>query len=209
MALTITSYLPPLCHRRCPPTITTTIHTTLTVKKITKSTLLARVIIWLFTVCFCCNPDSTLISTKDLDSPSSVEPSLAHVHSHSMNMQSVLLHVAGDALASIAVIVSALVIKFATLWENRYLMDPILSLTITVIIVYSTIPLVRKSSLVLLQSVPARIPIDRIRQDILNVFISFWLFLFWSVFCFFNDLFALCWMIMNQSTLWIDWLFTF
>ncbi|KAI9226915.1 MAG: zinc/cadmium resistance protein [Piptocephalis tieghemiana] len=95
-----------------------------------------------------------------------------HHHSHGrekkgmLNMHGVFLHVLGDALGSVAVIVSALIIWLGT-FSWRFYMDPIISILITTMIVTMTIPLVRSASLILLQGVPSGIPIDEVREEIL------------------------------------------
>ena len=70
-----------------------------------------------------------------------------------MNMEGVFLHVLGDALGNIGVIITALVI-WKTDYSWRFLADPITSLFITLIILNSALPLVRKALRILLQSAP-------------------------------------------------------
>jgi zinc transporter 1 len=65
----------------------------------------------------------------------------SHGHSHgSMNMRALMLHVMGDALGNIGVIVTGLVI-WLTNWSGRFYLDPAVSLVITVIIFTSALPL--------------------------------------------------------------------
>ncbi|KAF8622902.1 hypothetical protein AX15_006665 [Amanita polypyramis BW_CC] len=97
-------------------------------------------------------------------------PVATHGHSHagSMNMRALVLHVLGDALGNVGVIVSGLII-WLTAWPHRYYSDPIISLVITVIIFSSALPLVRSTSFILLQGVPHTVSLDQVRQSILNV----------------------------------------
>ncbi|KAJ9633293.1 Zinc resistance conferring protein [Knufia peltigerae] len=89
-----------------------------------------------------------------------------HGHSHGdLNMRGVFLHVLGDALGNIGVIASALIIWLTT-FPARYYFDPGISLVITVIILYSAIPLCKAASRILLQAVPVGISIDEITSDI-------------------------------------------
>ncbi|KAJ3122532.1 hypothetical protein HK098_002758 [Nowakowskiella sp. JEL0407] len=90
-----------------------------------------------------------------------------HGHSHgSMNMRGIFLHVLGDALGSVGVIISALTVWFASgTW--KYYMDPICSVVLTIIIVTSTVPLVKGASLIFLQAVPDSVNIERLRRAIL------------------------------------------
>jgi zinc transporter 1 len=57
-----------------------------------------------------------------------------------MNMRALMLHVMGDALGNIGVIVTGLVI-WLTNWSGRFYLDPAVSLIITVIIFTSALPL--------------------------------------------------------------------
>ncbi|KAL4781345.1 cation efflux protein [Aspergillus varians] len=86
-------------------------------------------------------------------------------HSHDLNMRGVFLHVMGDALGNIGVILSALVI-WLTDYEWRFYVDPGISLVITVIILASAIPLCKAASRILLQAVPHGVSIDHITEDI-------------------------------------------
>ncbi|EAW19020.1 cation diffusion facilitator family transporter [Aspergillus fischeri NRRL 181] len=88
-----------------------------------------------------------------------------HGHGHDLNMRGVFLHVMGDALGNIGVIVSALII-WLTDYSWRFYVDPGISLVITVIILASAIPLCKAASRILLQAVPAGLSIDHIKEDI-------------------------------------------
>jgi len=89
-----------------------------------------------------------------------------HGHSHGdLNMRGVFLHVLGDALGNIGVIVTALIIWLSS-FPGRYYFDPAVSLIITVIILCSAIPLCKAASRILLQAVPMGMSIDEIRADI-------------------------------------------
>ncbi|CCE64568.1 hypothetical protein TPHA_0I00620 [Tetrapisispora phaffii CBS 4417] len=90
-------------------------------------------------------------------------------HSHgSMNMQGVFLHVLGDALGNIGVIVAALFI-WKTDYSWRFYADPLVSLVITVIIFSSAMPLSRKASKILLQATPSTIASQSVQTDILAI----------------------------------------
>lgn len=89
-----------------------------------------------------------------------------HGHSHGdMGMNAMVLHVIGDALGNIGVIVTALIIWLTDL-PGKYYADPAVSLFITAIILKTAIPLTRATSKVLLQATPEHISINEIRQDI-------------------------------------------
>lgn len=93
------------------------------------------------------------------------KPKENNKHGHDLNMRGVFLHVMGDALGNIGVIVSALII-WLTDYEWRFYVDPGISLVITVIILASAIPLCKAASRILLQAVPPGMSIDHIKEDI-------------------------------------------
>lgn len=85
-----------------------------------------------------------------------------HNHSHNsthMNMRGAFLHVLSDALGSIIVVISALVV-WKTEWKYRYYMDPALSILLVILILNSVWPLLRESALILLQTVPTHIQVS-------------------------------------------------
>ncbi|KAK8927566.1 Cobalt uptake protein COT1 [Metarhizium anisopliae] len=87
-------------------------------------------------------------------------------HNHAdMGMNAMMLHVLGDALGNVGVIITALVI-WLTDWPGKLYCDPAVSLLITAIILKTSIPLTRATARVLLQATPENICIQDIRQDI-------------------------------------------
>ncbi|KDN47764.1 cation efflux protein [Tilletiaria anomala UBC 951] len=97
----------------------------------------------------------------------------SHRHGHgaqdgSMNMQGVFLHVLGDALGNVGVIGAGIIIlKASGTW--RFYMDPLISFIITIIIFHSALPLVKSASFILLQGVPPTVPLETVKQSMLNV----------------------------------------
>ncbi|KAK8805498.1 hypothetical protein WA158_002154 [Blastocystis sp. Blastoise] len=74
----------------------------------------------------------------------------AHDHGHNDNMHGVFLHVLADTLGSVGVILSSYLVQYF----NYTLADPIVAFIISVLILMSVIPLVKNSSLLLLQRTP-------------------------------------------------------
>ncbi|KAK2063451.1 cation diffusion facilitator family transporter [Colletotrichum caudatum] len=92
-----------------------------------------------------------------------------HGHNHAdMGMNAMVLHVIGDALGNVGVIVTALII-WLTDWPGRFYADPAVSLFITIIILKSAIPLTKATSKVLLQATPDNIDLQEVREDIQNL----------------------------------------
>lgn len=76
----------------------------------------------------------------------------------SLNRSAALLHVAGDALGSVAALTAGLVIIF-TGWTP---IDPILSVVISLLILVSTLNLLRQSLHVLMEGVPSHIELNTV-----------------------------------------------
>ncbi|MGI5459711.1 cation diffusion facilitator family transporter [Streptomyces sp. CA-249302] len=90
---------------------------------------------------------------------------LVRGQSESLNVRGAFLEVAADALGSLAVIVSALVI-LATGWQAA---DPIASLVIGLMIVPRTLKLLRETLDVLLEAAPRDVDMAEVRAHILDL----------------------------------------
>ena len=93
------------------------------------------------------------------------QPKKSAKDSGNLNIRGVFLHVIGDALGNVGVMVSAVIIRFWTSPLSLYA-DPAISLVITCIILASAIPLCKAASRILLQAVPAGMDVDDIKEDI-------------------------------------------
>jgi len=82
---------------------------------------------------------------------------LSQTHGN-INARGALLHVVGDILGSIAAIVAGAVVAF-TGWTP---VDPILSIVVALLILRSTVALLRESGGVLMERVPAHLSYERI-----------------------------------------------
>jgi solute carrier family 30 (zinc transporter), member 1 len=83
-------------------------------------------------------------------------------------MLGVLIHVIGDAINNVGVIISALVIWKAK-YEGRFYADPGVSMGIAIMILLSSLPLVKKSGTILLQSAPQGVNHDDVKHDLEKV----------------------------------------
>jgi cobalt-zinc-cadmium efflux system protein len=91
---------------------------------------------------------------------------LALVRGHSdLNLRSILVHNFGDALSNVAIIVGAIVIGY-TGW---HWIDPILGLAIGLLVLWSSIGILRASAHVLLEGRPKEIRIEEVAHAILRV----------------------------------------
>lgn len=103
----------------------------------------------------------TLVAILGLAANIAVAFILSH-DSVSLNTKAAMLHVIGDLLGSVAALVSGIVIVF-TGWMP---IDPILSLAISLLILYSTFNVLKASIRVIMEGVPDHVRLDLIRKTI-------------------------------------------
>ena len=109
----------------------------------------------------------------DIESVPAASAHASHMHiiakpsKHGMDLgiMGVLIHVLGDAINNIGVIISALII-WLTKSPGRFYADPAVSMWIAIMILISAIPLTKRSGKILLQSVPLGVNIDDIKHDL-------------------------------------------
>lgn len=86
-------------------------------------------------------------------------------HAHDLNMRGAWLHVMGDALGSVAAIgAGVLILAFNWLWA-----DAVVSVLISLIIIYGAWKLIRESVNVLLEGTPSHINLTAVEQSILKL----------------------------------------
>ncbi len=84
---------------------------------------------------------------------------------HDLNIKGAYLHILGDTLSSIVVIFGA----FWMIFTNQYLVDPILSIIIALVIILSSAKLLKDSLYILLESAPKGVNLDQVVKEILRV----------------------------------------
>jgi cobalt-zinc-cadmium efflux system protein len=86
-------------------------------------------------------------------------------HHHNLNLRGAFLHVVSDALGSLGAIAAG-VVMLTTGW---YIADPLISIVIAVLILFSSWHLVKESLSILMQSVPKGIRLQEVQQTIESV----------------------------------------
>ena len=80
-----------------------------------------------------------------------------------MNVNAAYLHVLGDMLMSVGVIIAATIIYFdAELWW----MDPVCTYLFSIIVIFTTIPIVKSCIHIMMEGAPRQVSIEELRQDI-------------------------------------------
>lgn len=98
-------------------------------------------------------------SPNDQKSPEEGSERKVEKKSEALNIRGVLLHVMGDALGSVVVVVAATIFHVLPLGPNapcnwQCYIDPSLTIIMVVIILSSAFPLIKETSIILLQMVP-------------------------------------------------------
>jgi len=88
-----------------------------------------------------------------------------HGHGGSLNMRGAYLHVLGDLLSSVAVVAGGVFMAFT----GTYVVDPILSVLIGLIIIVSAYRLLRESVDVLLEAIPSGMKLEEVGTAIAQV----------------------------------------
>lgn len=77
-----------------------------------------------------------------------------------INIRGAFLHMAADAVVSIAVVFAGLVI----LWTGRQWVDPVMSLAVAIVILWGSVGLLKESMWMSLAGVPSGIDVDRVER---------------------------------------------
>nr|XP_019046741.1 hypothetical protein I302_05495 [Kwoniella bestiolae CBS 10118]OCF25671.1 hypothetical protein I302_05495 [Kwoniella bestiolae CBS 10118] len=85
-----------------------------------------------------------------------------------LGLLGVLVHLLGDAINNIGVIIAA-AIMWKTSSPHRFYADPAVSLIISLLIFLGAIPLAKRSSRVLLEAAPKNINPDLVREDLMTI----------------------------------------
>jgi Co/Zn/Cd efflux system component len=92
-------------------------------------------------------------------------------HRMEFGMMGVLLHVLGDVLNNMGVIIAGVII-WKTNLPGKYYADPAVSMAISIMIFLSSLPLVKRTGHILLQSPPVGLDVEDIKHDLEKVSVS-------------------------------------
>lgn len=87
---------------------------------------------------------------------------LAAVSAHDLNIRSAFLHEIGDMISSIAVVAAGIIIFYT----KNYILDPVISFFICILIVIWAVKLIIESANILLEATPKHLDIDEVIEVI-------------------------------------------
>ncbi|KAF9157520.1 hypothetical protein DFQ26_008655 [Actinomortierella ambigua] len=92
-------------------------------------------------------------------------PQVAHKHTN-LNITAATLHVLGDLLSSIGVLISSLLITFFPAWT---ILDPICTFVFSILVILTTIGVFKRSVAILMERVPNHLSVEETREAIRTV----------------------------------------
>lgn len=87
-------------------------------------------------------------------------------HNNNLNVKSVFYHMIGDAASSIGIVIASIII----LYTNFNILDPIVSIGISMVILYWAWSVLKESTRILLEMAPKGLNVDTINDDLKNNF---------------------------------------
>jgi cobalt-zinc-cadmium efflux system protein len=90
---------------------------------------------------------------------------LLHDSGHNLNVRGAFLHLVGDTVSSVGVILSGLIIAFTGWW----VIDPLVSIGIACVIIVGAVRLIDESVDILLEGTPRHIDMDKVMAEISGV----------------------------------------
>lgn len=91
---------------------------------------------------------------------------IEHMKKENINVKAAVIHILGDLLSSVGVVIAATVIYFDS---SKAFIDPICTFIFAIIVLFTTIDLFKQSLSVIMESTPEHIDSDEVIKDILNI----------------------------------------
>ncbi|XP_069622158.1 probable proton-coupled zinc antiporter SLC30A4 [Ranitomeya imitator] len=99
--------------------------------------------------------------------PPSTGHSHGHGHSHgSLAVRAAFVHALGDLAQSVGVLIAAYIIRFKPEYK---IADPICTYVFSVLVLFTTVRLVRDTVLIILEGVPKHLNVDQIKDDLMKI----------------------------------------
>lgn len=83
-----------------------------------------------------------------------------------MNIEGAYLHVLGDLLSSVGVVIASVIIWINPLW---WYADPICTYVFTFIILFTTFPLFKRCLAIMMESTPDDVNLEKLKHEILSI----------------------------------------
>ncbi|XP_013393819.1 zinc transporter 2 isoform X3 [Lingula anatina] len=106
-------------------------------------------------------------SESDLsNSPVEYRSQHSHTHDENINVRAAFIHVLGDLLQSIGVLIASYIIYFKPEWK---IADPICTFLFSVLVLFTTISVMKDAVYVLMEATPRNIDFKAVKQSFLEI----------------------------------------
>ncbi|XP_029430248.1 zinc transporter 4 isoform X2 [Rhinatrema bivittatum] len=90
-----------------------------------------------------------------------------HSHGHgSLAVRAAFVHALGDLVQSVGVLIAAYIIRFKPEYK---IADPICTYIFSVLVVFTTLRIIRDTTLIILEGTPWHLNLDRIKEDLMKI----------------------------------------
>jgi zinc transporter 2 len=77
-----------------------------------------------------------------------------------------MIHIIGDIIQSIGVIIAAIIVYF---FPKFHSVDPIMTLIFSIIVMFTTVPIIKQCIYVIMQKTPPGYNVDEVKATVLKV----------------------------------------
>lgn len=89
-----------------------------------------------------------------------------HGHHDNLNLRAAIVHLIGDLLQSIGVIIASVIIYF---FPSYKIIDPICTYIFSIIVIFTTVNVFKECYNILMEATPNNVRTDHIREDIMGI----------------------------------------
>lgn len=93
-------------------------------------------------------------------------PSIEKNDKHNINLRAAMIHIIGDIIQSIGVIIAAIIVFY---FPHFQIIDPLMTIIFSIIVMFTTFPIIKQCLLVIMQAAPDGYNINEIKNSIKGV----------------------------------------
>ncbi|ORX41755.1 hypothetical protein BCR36DRAFT_587778 [Piromyces finnis] len=91
---------------------------------------------------------------------------IEHYEKENINVKAAIIHIVGDLISSIGVVIAAVIIYFD---PSKVYIDPICTFIFSIIVIFTTINLLKQALSVIMESTPDHIDPDKVKKDLSEI----------------------------------------
>ncbi|KAJ3241772.1 hypothetical protein HDU81_010416 [Chytriomyces hyalinus] len=105
-------------------------------------------------------------SSEDEETGNRSEMKHSHSHSSNINVQAAMIHIVGDLLGSVSILIAALTLLFRPQWT---IIDPLCTIFFSLIIFAASLGLVKQYVMILMETTPETISVQAVTDHLLEI----------------------------------------